>query len=80
MTESTTMGGGTPQGPQVGQQEGRREGSLGAPTRHPLGWDQPGFYDEEALLKEMERRGLSTGLATMCIGGGQAGTMILERT
>ena len=47
MTESTTKG--------SGHTEGRREGSLDAPTRHPLGWDQPGFYDEEALLQEMER-------------------------
>ncbi|MGE0311562.1 MAG: heterodisulfide reductase-related iron-sulfur binding cluster [Lautropia sp.] len=32
-----------------------REGSLEAPTRHPLGWDKPGFYDEGAALAEMER-------------------------
>jgi len=31
------------------------EGSLGAPTRHPLDWKSDDFYDEEALLKEMER-------------------------
>ncbi|HLN99512.1 MAG TPA: hypothetical protein VK208_13710, partial [Pyrinomonadaceae bacterium] len=35
--------------------EGQREGSLKAPTRHPLDWKQPGFYDEEALMKELER-------------------------
>jgi Fe-S oxidoreductase len=35
--------------------EGQREGSLEAPTRHPLRWDQPEFYDEPALIKEMER-------------------------
>jgi Fe-S oxidoreductase len=34
---------------------GRREGSLGAPTRHPLDWKSPGFYDEERLVKELER-------------------------
>jgi len=34
---------------------GRREGSLEAPTRHPLNWKGPAFYDEEALLKELER-------------------------
>ena len=32
-----------------------REGSLEAPTRHPLGWQDPDFYDEEKLLAEMER-------------------------
>ncbi len=32
-----------------------REGSLDAPTRHPLGQDEPGFYDEQALFDEMER-------------------------
>ncbi len=32
-----------------------REGSLDAPTRHPLGWQEPGFYDEQALLEELER-------------------------
>ncbi len=31
------------------------------------------------LLKEMRRRNLVTGLATMCIGGGQGGAIILER-
>lgn len=31
------------------------------------------------LLKEMKRRNYSTGLATMCIGGGQGGAIILER-
>jgi Fe-S oxidoreductase len=34
---------------------GGREGSLEAPTRHPLDWRNPGFYDEAALTKEMER-------------------------
>ncbi len=33
----------------------RREGSLEAPTRHPLDWQNPDFYDEEKLLAEMER-------------------------
>jgi len=33
----------------------RREGSLGAPTRHAIEWRQSGFYDEEALMKELER-------------------------
>jgi len=32
-----------------------REGSLDAPTRHPLDWQSPGFYDEASLLKELER-------------------------
>jgi len=32
-----------------------REGSLEAPTRHPLGWKEPSFWDEEALMDELER-------------------------
>jgi Fe-S oxidoreductase len=35
--------------------EGKREGSLQAPTRHALDWKNPEFYDEEALFKELER-------------------------
>jgi Fe-S oxidoreductase len=33
----------------------KREGSLEAPTRHPLDWKSPEFYNEEKLLTEMER-------------------------
>jgi Fe-S oxidoreductase len=33
----------------------KREGGLGPPTRHPLGWKEPSFYDEQALEKELER-------------------------
>jgi Fe-S oxidoreductase len=32
-----------------------REGSLEAPTRHPLGWQNPDFYVEDKLFAEMER-------------------------
>jgi Fe-S oxidoreductase len=32
-----------------------REGSLEAPTRHPLDWKSEAFYDEGALHKELER-------------------------
>lgn len=32
-----------------------REGSLEAPTRHPLDWQNPEFYNEGALFKELER-------------------------
>jgi glycerol-3-phosphate dehydrogenase subunit C len=32
-----------------------REGNLEAPTRHPLDWQSPSFYDEAALHAEMER-------------------------
>jgi Fe-S oxidoreductase len=32
-----------------------REGSLEAPTRHPLDWKAEGFYDETALFNELER-------------------------
>ncbi len=35
--------------------QGSREGSLEAPTRHPLDWKKPEFYDESALFKELER-------------------------
>jgi Fe-S oxidoreductase len=31
------------------------EGSLEAPTRHPLEWKSSTFYDEDALLAELER-------------------------
>jgi len=43
----------TPAGP--GAPEGRREGSLEAPTRHPLEWRTEAFYDSQALEKELER-------------------------
>jgi len=32
-----------------------REGSLEAPTRHPLNWKDPDFYNEESLFAELER-------------------------
>ena len=35
--------------------EGRREGSLDAPTRHPIEWQSEAFYDGAALEKELER-------------------------
>ncbi|HTT43446.1 MAG TPA: heterodisulfide reductase-related iron-sulfur binding cluster [Steroidobacteraceae bacterium] len=35
--------------------EGAREGSLEAPTRHPLAWRTEAFYDPVALEKELER-------------------------
>jgi len=31
------------------------EGGLAAPTRHPLAWREPSFYDQEAIDKELER-------------------------
>src|SRR5579863_5028130 len=34
---------------------GGREGSLEAPTRHPLAWREPAFYDEAALDAELHR-------------------------
>jgi Fe-S oxidoreductase len=33
----------------------QREGSLEAPTRHPLGHEKPEFWDEQALFAELER-------------------------
>jgi len=32
-----------------------KEGNLEAPTRHALDWNNPDFYDEESLFKELER-------------------------
>lgn len=32
-----------------------KEGSLEAPTRHPVEWKSDGFWDEDALNKELER-------------------------
>ena len=32
-----------------------REGNLEAPTRHPVDWKHPDFYDEASAFKEMER-------------------------
>jgi Fe-S oxidoreductase len=32
-----------------------REGSLEAPTRHPLDWKNPGFWDQAKAEKELER-------------------------
>lgn len=32
-----------------------REGNLEAPTRHPLDWQNPDFYNEESCFKELER-------------------------
>ncbi|MEZ5534758.1 MAG: heterodisulfide reductase-related iron-sulfur binding cluster [Thiolinea sp.] len=33
----------------------KREGSLEAPTRHALDWKNPEFYNEAAVMEEMER-------------------------
>src|SRR6266481_4006769 len=41
--------------PRLGSAPGAREGSLEAPTRHPLEWGDPKFYDGGALEKELER-------------------------
>ena len=32
-----------------------REGNLQAPTRHPLDWRNPEFYDETKVFAELER-------------------------
>jgi Fe-S oxidoreductase len=39
----------------AGLDGGQREGNLEAPTRHPLNWRDPSFYDEHALEQELER-------------------------
>ena len=33
----------------------KREGSLEAPTRHPLDWQSDEFYNEDSLFEELER-------------------------
>jgi len=35
--------------------EEHREGSLEAPTRHPIDWQNPDYYDEQKLLADLER-------------------------
>lgn len=44
---------------------------------HPVG--ATGTRLVLTLMKEMQRRNVQFGLATLCIGGGQGGSMILER-
>jgi glycerol-3-phosphate dehydrogenase subunit C len=41
--------------PEPGSPSAGREGSLEAPTRHPLEWRSEAFYDSAALDKELER-------------------------
>ena len=45
---------------------------------HPVG--ATGGRLVVTLLREMKRRDLELGLATLCIGGGQGGAMVLERS
>lgn len=35
--------------------EGRKEGNLEAPTRHPIDWQSPDYWDKEQLNVELER-------------------------
>jgi len=44
---------------------------------HPLG--ATGCIILGTLLDELERRNLSTGLATLCVGGGMGIATIVER-
>ena len=37
------------------EREHPREGSLEAPTRHPIDWRNPDFYNETSLFAELER-------------------------
>ncbi|MFT5174530.1 MAG: glycerol-3-phosphate dehydrogenase subunit C [Gammaproteobacteria bacterium] len=41
--------------PSVGASKEAKEGSLDAPTRHPIDWQNPSFYDEGSLFTELER-------------------------
>ena len=34
---------------------GAREGSLSKPTRHPIAWREPGYFDQDKLVHELER-------------------------
>ena len=38
-----------------GKTGGRREGSLDAPTRHALPWNDADFWNHESLTRELER-------------------------
>jgi Fe-S oxidoreductase len=38
-----------------GQTKAGRKGSLEAPTRHALAWQEPQFYDPDSLQKELDR-------------------------
>jgi len=44
---------------------------------HPLG--ATGGMLLGTLLDELERRDLSTGVVTMCVGGGMGSVMVIER-
>jgi acetyl-CoA C-acetyltransferase/acetyl-CoA acyltransferase len=44
---------------------------------HPVG--ATGTRLVMTLLKELKRRGLQRGLATLCVGGGQGGALLVER-
>ena len=37
------------------KKKAEREGNLEAPTRHPIDWKNPDYYDEARTLHEMER-------------------------
>ncbi|HXH04552.1 MAG TPA: heterodisulfide reductase-related iron-sulfur binding cluster [Candidatus Competibacteraceae bacterium] len=39
----------------MAEREMPREGSLEAPTRHPIDWQSPDFFDEAKLFQELER-------------------------
>jgi acetyl-CoA C-acetyltransferase/acetyl-CoA acyltransferase len=43
---------------------------------HPVG--ATGTRLVITLLKELRRRGLTRGLATLCVGGGQGGAVVVE--
>ena len=43
---------------------------------HPVG--ASGARSVLALLNDLRRRGLERGLATLCVGGGQGGAMVVE--
>ena len=43
-----------------------REGSLEAPTRHPIDWKSDTFWDKDALNDELERVYDTSRLSSLC--------------
>ena len=40
-----------------------REGNLEAPTRHPIDWKNPDFWNEDKLNHELERASMTSATA-----------------
>lgn len=57
----------------------RRSTSTAAPSPWAIPSAPPAAGSSSALVHEMQRRGASKGLATLCVGGGQGIAMTLQR-